>query len=469
LGRLRGGCKRVGISIGGILTDLKSKTALVWDNGLFVSLAVTLSKQFGKVLYYCPWVTGFPTSQLQMIAMGVPEIESVDSPWTRLDEVDIFVFPDVYEGDVQKYLVSLGKRVWGCRGGCELEIDRAKSKEISTRLGIEVGPYKTMMGIEKLRRYLKANDDQYVKISRTRGDMETFHAPTFEAVEGKLDEIDYKLGPKADLMEFIVEDNTGPAIELAYDGYTIDGQFTDYCLVGVEAKDTALVAKVVKYSKIPAAVSSINAKLSPQLKKYNYRGFLSAEIRSTEDGHDYLIDPCCRMPSPPGELYQIMMTNLGDIVWYGAEGVLIEPEFSGKWGAELILTSEELAESWVKVTYPKEYDENVKLRYFTEHEGSKYVIPQANKMPFLGAVVAYGDTAKEAIGKVTEIAKTVHALEIKSNPDALETALADLKETLGASGDAPVSKEQAKAEDMVKSGVISKRAFERLAEKQGWA
>lgn len=452
------------------MINLKRQTCLVWDNGLFVSLAVTLSKHFGKVLYFCPWITGFPTSQLQMIGVGVKGIERVDSPWTRLDDIDIFVFPDVYEGDVQKYLVSLGKRVWGCRGGCELEIDRAKSKEISKGLGIEIGPYKTMIGVDKLRAHLKAHDDQYVKISRTRGDMETFHSPNYDAIEGKLDEIDYKLGPKADLMEFIVEDNTGPAIEVGYDGYTIDGQFPDYCLIGVEAKDTAYVAKQVKYSKIPAAVHGVNDKLAPQLRKYKYRGFLSTEIRSTEDGHDYLIDPCCRSGSPPGELYQIIVENLGEVIWYGAEGVLIEPEFAGKWGAELILLSgsEELTETWTKVSYPKEYEENVKLRYYTERDGAKYVIPQANKMRFLGAAVAYGDTAKEAIDKVTEITKTVEAFEIKSDPAALEAALADLKETLGKAADAPVSKEQAKAEDMVRAGAISQRQFERMAEKQGW-
>jgi hypothetical protein len=441
---------------------------LVWDNGLFVSLAVTLSSHFGKVLYYCPWITGFPTSQLQMIGVGVEGIERVDSPWPHIDDVDIFVFPDVYEGDVQKYLVSLGKRVWGCRGGCELEIDRSKSKEISKSLGIEVGPYKSMKGIEKLRKHLKAHDDQYVKISKTRGDMETFHAPSYAAIEAKLDEIDFKLGPKADLMEFIVEDNTGPAIEVGYDGYSVDGQFPDYCLVGVEAKDTAYVAKQMKYSKIPSSVRGVNEKLSPQLRKYQYRGFLSTEIRSTEDGHDYLIDPCCRSGSPPGELYQIIVENLGEVIWYGAEGILVEPEFAGKWGAELILLSDALAESWIKVSCPKEYEENVKLRYYTEYEGEKYVIPQANKMPFLGAIVAYGDTAKEAIGKVTEIAKTVVAFDSKSQPEALETALDDLKEMLGNATEAPVSKEQTKAEAARKSGQISSRQYEKLAETHGW-
>jgi hypothetical protein len=362
----------------------------------------------------------------------------------------------------------MGKRVWGCRSGSEMEIDRAKSKEISTGLGIEVGNYKTMVGIDKLRAHLKKHDDQYVKISRTRGDMETFHSPNYEAVEGQLDGIDFKLGPKADLMEFIVEENTGPAIEIGYDGYTIDGKFPSSCLVGVEAKDTAYVAKQMRYSKIPPAVRGVNAKLSPQLAKYQYRGFLSTEIRSTEDGHDYLIDPCCRSGSPPGELYQLIVENLGEVIWYGAEGILIEPEFAGKWGAELIILSDALAEAWVKVSFPEEYAENVKLRYFTEHEGSTYVIPQANKMPFLGAVVGYGDTAQEAIAKVTEVAKTVEAFDLKSQPEALETALADLKEMLGKTGDKPASKEQEKAEDAVKAGRISERQFEKLSEKNGW-
>jgi hypothetical protein len=325
-----------------------------------------------------------------------------------------------------------------------------------------------MVGIDKLRAHLKKHDDQYVKISRTRGDMETFHSPNYEAVEGQLDGIDFKLGPKADLMEFIVEENTGPAIEIGYDGYTIDGKFPSSCLVGVEAKDTAYVAKQMRYSKIPPAVRGVNAKLSPQLAKYQYRGFLSTEIRSTEDGHDYLIDPCCRSGSPPGELYQLIVENLGEVIWYGAEGILIEPEFAGKWGAELIILSDALAEAWVKVSFPEEYAENVKLRYFTEHEGSTYVIPQANKMPFLGAVVGYGETAQEAIAKVTEVAKTVEAFDLKSQPEALETALADLKEMLGKAGDKPVSKEQAMAEESMKAGKISERQFEKMSAKNGW-
>lgn len=443
--------------------NLKNKKCLVWDNGLFVSLAVTLSKSFGKALYYCPWVTGFPTSQLQMIGVGVTGIDRVESPWPHIDDVDLFVFPDVYEADIQTYLVGLGKRVWGCRSGAELEIDRGKSKKISAGLGIDIGPYKVMTGVDELRAHLQKHDDQFVKISKTRGDMETFHAAKYDTVAPKLTELEYRLGAKKDLMQFIVEDNTGPAVEIGYDGYAIDGQYAKQCLIGVEAKDTAYVARQMAYAKIPASVKSVNAKLAPQLKKYQYRGFLSTEIRDTEDGHAYLIDPCARLGSPPGELYQLIVENLGEILWHGAEGILIEPEFAGEWGAELILKSDAVAENWVKVTVPKEYEQNVKLRYYTEHDGSSYVIPQANKMTFLGAVVTYGDTAEEAIEQCKDIAKTVDALEIDSNPAALDDAVTDLQKIIGPPA-APPSRFQSMVDELLHSGKISQRAYDRLIE-----
>jgi hypothetical protein len=222
----------------------------------------------------------------------------------------------------------------------------------------------------------------------------------------------------------------------------------------------------MRYTKIPECALEVNTKLAPQLKKYQYRGFLSTEIRKTEDGHAYLIDPCARMGSPPGELYQIIVENLAEVIWYGAEGLLVDPEFAGMWGAELILTSEALADSWVKVTFPEEYLENVKLRYYTEHEGGYYVIPQANRMPYMGAVVAYGDTAKAAIDKCREIAETIDAFDMGSKGEALDVALKDLKAII--SPEKPATREQTVAEGARKAGKISQRQFERMAETNGW-
>ena len=437
---------------------LKMKTALVWDNGLFVSLAVTLTKHFGTVYYFCPWVIGFPTSQLMMIGDGYPGVRRVLSPWSLLDDIDIFIFPDVFEADIQEYLVSIGKRVWGCRSGAELENDRVKAKEISEKVGIGIGPYNVVRGMDGLRRYLKSHDDQYVKISLTRGDFETFHAPSYEQIKSQLDEIAYQLGPRVENMRFVCEDNTGPAVEIGYDGYTIDGRFPRKNLLGVEAKDTAYVAKVVN-ANAAQSVQDVNTKLSPVLEGYEYRGFFSTEIRCIEDeSGSCLIDTCSRMGSPPGELYQMMLKNIGEIIWHGASGTLIEPEFAGKWGAEAILTSDAAEKNWVQVSYPDSVQDNIKLRYCTMINGKQYVIPQANGMKFLGAVVAYGGTAKEAIERCREIAEQVEAVDLKTGADALDSAYEDLNKLLADAR--PPTATSRRANELMAAGRISKRQYD---------
>jgi hypothetical protein len=294
--------------------------ALIYDNGIFAELAVTLAKSFGRVIYYTPWTSGMPKSNPLMIGYGLEGVERVASPWGVVDEVDLWIFPDVYEGELQEYLVKQGKRVWGCRMGSELEIDRPKSKEQSKKLGIDIGPYKVVRGLDALRKHLKANDDQWVKISGTRGDMETFGAPTYARVETRLDELEHNLGAMKKVMEFTVEQGIPDAVETGYDGYVIDGEYPKGAMTGVEIKDEAYVMKVTSYAKLPKQVQSVNDKLKPALKRYGYRGFISTEVRCTKDGKAYLIDPCCRLGSPPSELYQNLIANIAEVMWYGAEG-----------------------------------------------------------------------------------------------------------------------------------------------------
>ena len=112
--------------------DPKSKTVLVWDSGIFVEIARRLAEDFGRVLYFAPWASGYPTSRGLLIGAGDDMIERIEDPWPYVedDEIDLYVFPDCYEGHIQSYLASQGKRVWGCRRGAELELDRPKAKEI---------------------------------------------------------------------------------------------------------------------------------------------------------------------------------------------------------------------------------------------------------------------------------------------------------------------------------------------------
>lgn len=405
----------------------KNKTACVFDHGLFVEMAVTLAKDFGRVLYACPWESGYPKSNAMLIGEGLPGVTRISSIWEHLDEIDLFVFPDVYQGPLQMHLVSLGKRVWGGRLGEELELDRDASKKHLKSLGIDIGAYKVVKGLDALREHLKAHDNQYIKISRSRGDMETFRSKNYRLIEPRLDELEHSLGAMKKIMKFVVEDEIPDAVEIGYDGYCVGGAFPEKAMWGVEIKDKAFVMQCKPYSALPPQVRSVNEKMAPTLKKYDYRGFISSEIRVTKDGTGYAIDPCARAGSPPSELYQVMVKNWADILWEGAGGVLVEPEFEAKWGAELLLLSSFATKNWQAIEFPKELRENIKLRQATMIEGRYYFVPQMSDMPEIGAVVATGDTMEAAIKECKRISALVEGHYIEVISGSLDEASAEFE------------------------------------------
>lgn len=447
------------------MANLKTKCCLVWDNGVFTALAETLAKSFGRVIYYVPWTSGMPKSNARLIGSGLDGVERVDDPFTYFDDVDIFIFPDVYEAGVQEWLAKQGKRVFGCRLGGELELDRPKSKELTRKLGIDIGPYKVIKGISALRKYLKANDDQWVKISGTRGDMETFAAKSYEKVEVRLNELEHNLGAFAKVLEFTVEQSIPDAVETGYDGICVDGKFAKSAMTGVEVKDEAYLMKTVRWSELPEQVRTVNEKLAPALKRYGYRGFLSTEVRCTKDGKAYLIDPCCRAGSPPNELYQVLMENIAEVIWYAAEGVIIEPDYKAKWGAEVLLISEWADANWCHVAFPEEVREFVKLRNFCRIEDEYYVIPQWTGCAEIGAVVAYGATPDEAIANCKKVAEQVEGHLLDKPIDALDIAREQLEQVLGP--EKKETKAQRRAREAYKAGKISDKQYERMLQKAG--
>ncbi len=410
------------------MAEWSDKTILCYDHGLFVELARMLGKEFGRCLYYTNWENGYPCSNSLMIGEGIEGVERVSSIWPYVPEVDVFFFPDVYEGALQSHLASLGKRVWGCKLGEELELDRIASKEFQASLGIDIGPYEVVKGIDALRKFLKENEEQYVKVSATRGDFESFRAKNYKLIEPRLDELEHRLGAKKKIMQFIVEEAIDPAVEVGYDGYTIDGQFPQNALYGIEVKDEGYVGRTKKYDDLPKEVTGVNEKLAPALKDYQYRGFFSTELRITPDRKAYSIDPCARCGSPPNELYQMMIDNLAEIIWHGSNGELVEPKYNAKWGAELLIHSSWAERNWQAIEFPEEIRENVKLRNLCVIDGKYYVAPDSSGVPEIGAVVATGNTMKEAVEECKRIAELVEGHWVEVKPDALSKANEEIEE-----------------------------------------
>jgi len=234
----------------------KSKSVAVIDLGLFVELARTLTKYFGKVYYWSPWHSSFPSSNQTEIGEGLPGIERIDDYIEVVDDVDLFVFPDIYMGKAQEYLESIGQRVWGSRRGDETEIWRKDAKKHFKKLGIPQGPYEVVEGISKLREYLKGHKGKvWVKIEKTRGDTETFPVEKYELSKNEIDGLEFRLGPKAEIITFIVEDHLKDSIDLAIDTYCINGEYPELGLLGTEEKGECYVCKRQKFTEPRKACS----------------------------------------------------------------------------------------------------------------------------------------------------------------------------------------------------------------------
>jgi len=406
----------------GLRDDLSTKTIMVVDNGLFVEISKTLAKTFKRVLLYVRWEGSFPKSNQYVIGQGIEGVERVYNIYEYIDEVDIFCFPDIYDGQLQLHLESLGKLVFGGRMAEEMELYRHAMKEHMKKVGLYVTNYEIVTGVDNLIDYLKQHPNVFVKQNITRGDFETFHSKNYLLIEPVVEELSHKLGAIRHTKEFIVEDAYDNAVETGMDCYCIDGQFPSRTLAGIEVKDCGYVGKMVNYSKLPECITDFNDKMSSTMKDFGYKGFFSTEIRVSKKLPPYMLDFCARAGSPPNELYQYMYKNLAEIIWYGAKGILIDPITEHKYGVECLIHSAWSDMNWQAISFPKKYRDNIKLRNACVVNGRYYCAPQSSGLVEMGAVVTTGNTLKEAIDEMHKIAETVEGHYIEIKLDSLDKA-----------------------------------------------
>jgi hypothetical protein len=383
---------------------------------------------FGKVFYTSPWVADYPVSYHTELGEGFSEYERVSDIWGIIDDVDLFIFPDVYQGPLQEHLVSLGKRVWGSRNGDELELYRKEAKAYLKSLGLPQSPYEVVKGMTALRRYIKSRDKEklWIKISLTRGDTETFCADGYDSVKNRLDDMTAKFGPTSEYREFIVEDHLPDTLDLAIDTYSIDGQFPSSSLLGNEKKDEGYIGVVKEWGKMPPKLREVYETLTPALKAFQYRNFFAVECR-VGPSEMYVSDPCCRVGSPIFELEQYMITNLAEILWEGADGKLVDPDYKGKYGYEIILESQWVNEHPLLVKFEEKYRDQLKFRYATQFPDGLWIMPQ-RQGPAFGSIAACGNSIDACFAEVEEIAQTVKGTQVESFTGSVSSLKANLKD-----------------------------------------
>lgn len=408
------------------MSKLGTKSVLIYDHKLEVSLAECLARDFGKVMYHSPWNDTFPQKKNALIGSGLENVERVNNFWDHVDEADIIVFPWLGDGDIQAHLEDMGKKVWGSRRGDQLELNREGLMKLMKKLGLPVIDHDIIKGMDALREYIKSHKDIWVKSSKYRGDLETFHAVNYDYISTELDEIERELGAWKKLQKFLCEPNMPDCVEIGYDGYNIDGKFPDKTFIGLEVKDLGFVSKMTDYRKIPEPVLKFNDAITPYLKKWGYKGKISTETRINQQKVGFTTDITCREASPPGELMQLQFTNLPEIIFEGANGNCIDPIPKDKFGVELIIGCHYAEDKTLPVQFPEKYKENIKLKSYMKLDKTYYVIPGNIKQDEIGAIVATGDTLEEACDKAEEVASHLRASYIDIPFDALEKAQKEL-------------------------------------------
>lgn len=217
-------------------TDPKDATVLVIDSGMFLPFALRLARDFGRVLYWNPIQQASPRVQESQIGEGFDELGVLGEPWDEFSDVDVFAFPDCILPQLQGYLKSVGKPVWGADNAIFLEWERGIFRNRMRDLNLPVHPYHVAHGLSALTYFLKDKKDQYVRISRYRGNGETWHWIDAELSGSRLDELAIEYGPIQEDIDFLVE-SAFDAKEVGYDGWFYGGRFPSSAFHGIERKD----------------------------------------------------------------------------------------------------------------------------------------------------------------------------------------------------------------------------------------
>lgn len=400
----------------------------VVDYGYFLGFSRDLAPQFKKLYYHTPIDTEFKDVTKCVIGDGVPEFERIDDLWEPgfIEEVDLFIFPDLDFGAVQRRLREMGKAVWGSMGASEIEMSRTGFLKMVEKLGLPTIPYKVITGLTALIEHLKSADDKWVKINRYRAQTETFYHMNYEQSQSKLDSLAVIFGGVKEHVVFVVQDHIKTEREIGYDGWTVDGQYPESSFAGYELKNELYLGSLWPYKELPKEVQEINSAMERVFKDYGYRGFFSSEIRPTEDGNAYFIDPTMRMAGLTMEHQGTNCENLGEVIWNGANGILIPPKFTHKFAAQATIHHDDHEDGlWKAFCMPEGAEKFIKLSNFCMVDGLYWFPPGATDE--IGVVIGLGDTVEEAIANLMENFDTIEKQPVSIAADKFKELLESIE------------------------------------------
>lgn len=408
------------------MSPLSSKSALIVDDGLNAELAPRLAREFGEVAYWSPSITAFPQHPQSIVGAGFEDVLRVplDKLYDAIPAADLIVFPDLYMADLQGYLRDQGKRVWGSGSGEQLELDRIALRDYCKQQGLPAFKYELAHGMDELEEALRADEECFVKISKYRGDTETHHHLSWKQSEAWFADLVSHLGPLGDGTIFIL-DPPIDGCEFGADLLTVDGRFPRRAMYGPEIKDAGYKGQVT--ANLPPHLDRINQALAPWFKQNRYRNLFSTEARG-----EYFIDLAARFPAPPSASFMENVKNLGEVMWWGAAGEMVEPDYEFRFVTEIIGKAQWSASGhWLALEFPAKLRRWVKFKHGTRIGKTWYAIPHPSQMEEVVSVVGLADSEAEADRLAMERIGEVHGDTFRFAGDMIEQAKKVIEEGKG--------------------------------------
>lgn len=409
------------------MKEIGDVTFLVVDAGLFLPMARRLAEDAKRVIFYNPDRRSFPSLRQAAIGDGFPDIEITLDLWDEIDEIDCAVFPDIGNAGIQLHLESMGIPVWGSRGGDRIELDREYFLGMLGEIGIDVPEYTVKTGLTELTNHLYDLEDQYIKVSRWRGDMETAHWRNWKLDKGWLDKLAVTLGPLKEYVRFLVLPAIDTPLEIGADTYFVKDDWPSTMISGIEAKDLCYFGSVMEREKMPKEITAILTAIKPFLAEQRYCNQISFEVRVKDDKAFY-IDATQRGGMPSSASQQLLWSNFPEIVWAGANGELVDPIPEAKFSIEAMLTSKPEKDTWDVAEIPKSLERWCRFSYCSFVEGCYAFPPEEFHNGELGWLCAIGDTPRQTLDAIKGLADqlpdgiTAHIEEMVALINEVESA-----------------------------------------------
>lgn len=408
------------------MKSINEVVCLVFDYGNYFSIAERLGRidGFAKVYYFMPKISnGFPDARPLEIGRNVNNVEVVNEWASVINQVDIVVFPDSHEPALQVFFQSIGKKVYGCRYGCELEHDRRGTRELMKELGLPLNDYLVAYGLDNLESILREKENVFVK-SSLRGNMETWKHENYLLSKGELRRMKTSFGTYANKETFIIEEPIESIAEVGIDTMVIDGIYPSESLTGLELKDTGYYGMIVPYISLPRQLKNVTDKFSDVFRDLGYRGAYANEVIISTDKKGYLLDTTARHPQPPTDLMLEIYENFPQIVWDVANGIVPIIKYKYRHGVQLIIKSDLARTELSPVIVPDEFKRFVKIKnLIIDDDGVYYYQPLGLEMQEIGSVIGMGNSMQEALDMAKIIAGEIKGFDIKIKTDCISDAM----------------------------------------------